>query len=151
MSQSTTPPTDARQTVLNQLAELTTMEHGTLREEYRERPSPDGEGSVRLGPYFLHQCWENGRNLSRRVPLAEVESLRDDLKNGERFEKLVSHLGQLAIAQGRTQRAALCANKSEQSQDDEVKKNSPPKPLAKDIEKAKPSWRKSRSGSKKKA
>jgi hypothetical protein len=40
-----------RAALLEQMAQLHSMERGTLSEEYRERP--DGSrGTVRLGPYF---------------------------------------------------------------------------------------------------
>ncbi len=135
-----------RKEILAELNDITTMERGTLAEEYRERPAPDGQGAVRLGPYFKHQCWEDGRNRSRRVPVAEVEALSADLDNAQRFEALTSELANLAIAEGRVKRGALATNARS-----EVKKNSGKKASGKGTAKPKPSSRRSRSASRKKA
>jgi hypothetical protein len=51
------------------------MQSGSLAEEWRERPGPPGEPPVRLGPYFKHQAWHDGRNVSRRVPAAGAENI----------------------------------------------------------------------------
>ena len=61
-------PESYRNELLAQLAAITSMERGALSEEYREVPAADGRGTLRLGPYFKHQCWEEGRNRSARVP-----------------------------------------------------------------------------------
>ena len=71
-----------RNELLAQLAAITSMERGTLSEEYREVPAADGSGTLRWGPYFKHQCWEQGKNRSTRVPTSCVDGLREDLENG---------------------------------------------------------------------
>jgi hypothetical protein len=104
---SSTPPD--RQTLLRDLEAITTMQRGTLAEEYRDVPAPEGKGTVRLGPYFKHQCWEGGRNLSRRVPAHEVPLLREDLANAQRFDQLTSQLAQTTIEHTRRLRASESA------------------------------------------
>lgn len=152
MSAQTSIASDSRPKILGQLADLDTLERGTLAEEYRERPAPDGRGTVRLGPYYKHQCWENGRNLSRRVPAAEVGSLRADLQNARRFDQLTSELSELAIQEGRARRAILRETvKDAPSDSRESKKNFRSRPLPKDTAKPKPSSAKSRHGSGRKA
>jgi hypothetical protein len=152
MNPPNAPPSNPRQPLLDQLAELSTMERGTLAEEYREHPDPEGGGTVRLGPYYKHQCWENGRNMSRRIPAAEVDPLREDLQNGQRFEQITSELAAMAIAEGRSRRAALSERPGPPpSQEKESKKNSKRRRSANATAKPKPSLRKSRPGSKKKA
>ncbi len=89
------------------LAEITAIERGTLTEEHRERPGPDGGGTVRRGPYFKHQCWENGRNRSVRIPPGQVALLREHLENGQRFDDLAAQLARHAIEEGRARRLAL--------------------------------------------
>lgn len=124
--------------LLTQLAAITTMQRGTLGEEHRERPSPEGKGLVRRGPYFKHQCWEGGRNLSRRVPADEVPLLREDLANAQRFDTLTEQLAELNIAQTRALRTA----QHDDAQHDElaaVKKNSRPNALPKGMAKPKAS------------
>lgn len=96
-----------RQAALAKLAAITAIERGTLTEEYRERPAPDGNGTVRRGPYFKHQCWENGKNRSVRIPSGQVAQVREHIENGHRFDELTATLEQLAIADGRGQRVAL--------------------------------------------
>jgi hypothetical protein len=152
MNQPSIRPAHSRKPLLDQLAELSTMERGTLAEEYRERPASEGGGTVRLGPYFKHQCWENGRNMSRRVPAAEVDHLREDLQNAQRFDQIISELASMAVDEGRTRRAAL--RESAQSQpikEQESKKNSGKRRWRNATAKPKPSSLKSRRGSKKKA
>ena len=58
------------------MAQLDSMERGTLTEEFRERPDGAG-GTVRRGPYFKHRVWEPGANHSRRIPAEEVITLRE--------------------------------------------------------------------------
>ena len=96
----------ARQSALAELAELTSIEFGTISEFHRVKSASDGNSVVRRGPYFKHQCWENGRNRSTYIPADQVESLRQDLENGKRFEQITSELAAAAIQQSRASRAA---------------------------------------------
>ena len=89
-----------RETILAQLAQCDSIERGTLMEEYREGSSPEGSGTVRRGPYFKHQCWENGKNRSVRVPAQQVVRLREDIENAGRFDQLTAQLAQLAVEKG---------------------------------------------------
>lgn len=137
----TTPPEPvdaARRSLLDQIAAITTMQPGTLAEEWRERPGPDGGGAVRTGPYFKHQVWLDGRNLSRRVPAAEAPQLREDIGNAKRFDRLTGELARLNIE--RT--LALRATPSSGSDSEDGKKNSTRKRPAKGSPKRKPSSRK---------
>jgi hypothetical protein len=106
--------------LLAQLAQLTSIEFGTLTEEYREVRAPVGTGTVRIGPYYKHQCWEDKKNRSTRVPAECVESLRADLKRGQEFDAITARLRQVAVTQSRAQRAALLDRKVP----DDAKKNS---------------------------
>jgi hypothetical protein len=136
---TTNPDTAAqRHEFLAQLASLTTMERGTLTEEYREHPAPEGRGTIRLGPYFKHQCWEKGRNRSARVPAPCVGMLREDLENAQRFDELTRRLEELAVENGRARRAALGA-KSESAAGLDAKKNSTSTRSGKNTAKRKPS------------
>src|SRR5436190_46292 len=51
-----------RTLVLEQMAALQTMEQGSLKSEYREQPS-----GVKSGPYFKHQVWRKGANVTQRI------------------------------------------------------------------------------------
>lgn len=102
----TSPTISARrQKLLAELAELTAIERGTLYEEYREVPDPNGPGTVRLGPYFKHQCWEEGRNRSMRIPALQIDSLRQDLAQGLQFDAVTKELATLALAESRQRRS----------------------------------------------
>ncbi len=136
-----------RERIISELAQITSMERGTLAEEYRERPAPDGKGTIRKGPYYKHQCWEGGRNRSRRVPGEEVRLLKRDLEAAGRFDQLIDALAALAIAEGRQNRAAL----SPQPTQSGAKKNSATKPSRKGIAKPKRSSRRSPRASPKRA
>ena len=52
MKRSNSTNADQRKEILAELDDITTMERSTLVEKYRERPAPDGQGTVRLGPHF---------------------------------------------------------------------------------------------------
>jgi hypothetical protein len=97
MNATIQPDSPLRQALLDQIAAITTMLPGTLAEEYRQHPSSDGRDIVRLGPYFKHQIWENGRNVSRRVPAAEAATLKLDTDQAKRFHQLTDQLAQLNI------------------------------------------------------
>jgi hypothetical protein len=88
-----------RKQILKQMARIDCMEKGRLNEEYRER-SRDGE-TIRLGPYFKYQRWEDGRNVSRRVPAAEVEHLRQAVDGYHEFEELAKEYAEVTIAMTR--------------------------------------------------
>lgn len=127
-----------REVILADIAALTTMQRGTLAEEYRERPALPGKGTLRLGPYFKHQCWEDGRNVSRRVPPQEVALLREDLANHQRFEQLTEQLARLTVADTRALRASQAAS-APQHEVARAKKNSRSSASPKGTAKAKPS------------
>ncbi len=126
-------PAHDRPALLQQMAQLQSMERGTLSEEYRERPDGAG-GTVRLGPYFKHQVWEAGANQSRRVPAEEVPALRQDLENHQRFAALAEAYAELTVQETRTRRAQVKAGA-----DPEAKKNSRNKVRTKTSAKPKPS------------
>jgi len=75
-----------RESLLRQMGEIDAMCRGRLTEEYRERHE-NGE-SVRLGPYYKHQVWEDGHNKSRRVKADEVEHLRKGIEGMDKFKEL---------------------------------------------------------------
>ncbi len=82
------------------MARIDCMEKGRLSEEYRERHK-DGE-KIRLGPYYKHQRWEDGHNVSRRVPTVEVEGLRKAVDGYHRFEELAKEYCELTIGMTRS-------------------------------------------------
>jgi hypothetical protein len=93
---NTPNPCAARQSILEELGSITQMRRGTLSEQYVERPAPNG-GTVRFGPYFKFQVWQEGRNHTRSVTNDEAMLLREDIDNFHRFEQLCQQLAQLNI------------------------------------------------------
>ena len=90
-----------REALLAQLASISTIERGSLFEEYREVPDPNGNGTLRKGPYFKHQCWEDKKIRSKRIPANEIPFLREDLENGKHFELIIEELTKINIANAR--------------------------------------------------
>ena len=88
-----------RKKTLKQMAQINCMEKGRLNEEYRER-SREGE-TVQLGPYYKYQRWEDGRNVSRRVPVTEAEQLRKAVEGYHEFDELAKEYAQVTIAMTR--------------------------------------------------
>lgn len=115
------------------IASIKSMERGKLSEVYRE--SKRGRTTVRLGPYYKLQVWENGKNCTRHVPSVEVESVKKDLANHEEFTRLVNSLEETIISDTRK----LRASKSKLSDLTGAKKNSTKKPSTKNTTKPKSS------------
>ena len=71
--------------LIQQMASLQSMEHGSLKAEYR--PSSAGGQTCQVGPYYKHQVWQNGRNVSQRISAEEapgsIQTLLDDGGIGE--------------------------------------------------------------------
>lgn len=125
MTNSNSLPNITRQALLDELAGLTSIERGTLFEEYRSKPGADGCAPTKLGPYFKHQCWAQRKNRSVRVSAVEVPALRQDLQNGKRFIEITNALADMAMAESRAKRKALTPAAAEGSARDLVsKKNS---------------------------
>jgi len=92
-------PNRRRTQILKEMAGIGRMEKGRVTEEYRERVQ-DGK-ALRTGPYYKHQRWENGRNVSRRVPLAQADQLCVDVEQYHRFEELAKEYAEITIAMTR--------------------------------------------------
>jgi len=132
---STTSHQSKRQSLLDQIAAITTMQPGTLAEEWRESATPDVGDPRRTGPYYKHQVWREGRNVSRRVPAAEAAQLREDIDNAKHYEKLTGELARINIEHTLELRAA-------QAGSGESKKNSRRRRKQSVTPKPKPSLRK---------
>jgi hypothetical protein len=90
-----TAMTDPNQ-ILQAMADLTTMEYGSLKAEYRP-----GATNTQLGPYYQHQVWEQGRNHSRRIPAPEAPRLQKAIANRQTCEKLSAQFIALRVQQTR--------------------------------------------------
>jgi hypothetical protein len=87
--------TDPNQ-ILQTMANLTTMEYGSLKAECRL-----GADNTQLGPYYQHQVWDRGRNKSRRIPAPEAPRLQKAIANRQTCEKLSARFIALTVQQTR--------------------------------------------------
>lgn len=117
--------------ILSEMATLTTMERGTLTEEYRT--SSPATGSVQLGPYFKFQVWEDGRNVSCRIPADQAADLKKDLAHHQRFTELADAFVKQTIAKTRVLRRS--APDLDDAPSASAKKNSAKKPRGSSITK----------------
>ncbi len=81
-----------RDQVLQQMAALSTMELGSLKSEYRQ-----GASGQPVGPYYKHQVWENGANVTRRVPADQAPALEAAIANRQRFQDLAAQFVELTV------------------------------------------------------
>lgn len=84
------------QSVLQQIAQIQLMDQGTVS-VIRQGPN---------GPYYNHQCYEEGRNVSRYVPAEQVPVLQEALDGYRRFQDLVKQYVQLKVEETRAARQA---------------------------------------------
>ena len=84
------------QSVLHQIAQIHQMEKGTLN-IIRHGPN---------GPYYNHQCYEHGKNVSRYVPRDQVQAFQAALEGYQRFQTLVEQYVDLMVEKTRTERAS---------------------------------------------
>lgn len=74
-----------RRQILQQMELITRMEHGSLQAEKRTSVRHPDQGR---GPYYKHQVWENGQNLTRRIPLEQADALAQAIDGRKQFERL---------------------------------------------------------------
>jgi hypothetical protein len=82
------------QSVLQDIAQVQRMERGTLS-VIRQGPA---------GPYYNHQCYEEGRNVSRYVPLEQVNAVKEAMEGYRRFQELAEQYVQLMVEKTRAER-----------------------------------------------
>jgi hypothetical protein len=88
-----------RDFALQQMAQCTPMEYGSLKAEHRP-----AQGGGSTGPYFKHQVWEQGKNLSQRIPAQDAPALQDAIANRQRFEQLARDFIDLTVQLTRRER-----------------------------------------------
>ena len=89
-------PKPTPQSILQDIAPIQRMDRGTL---HVIRQGPEG-------PYYNHQCYENGRNVSRYVPREQVADLKQAIEGYHRFQQLVEQYVQLLVEKTRAERQA---------------------------------------------
>lgn len=129
---------ESREQIIDRITSITTMQPGTLTEEFRQGAiGKDGKPS-RLGPYYKLQVWRDGANRTSRVPASQADYLREDIDNYNTFRQLCRQLAELNIEHT----LALRAVQSPAADPGDGKKNSTRKQAKKNSPKPKPSSRK---------
>lgn len=106
------------------------MRRGTLSEQYFQRTSPDGKETVRLGPYYKFQIWQDRGNHTRSVSAGEASELREDIANYHLYKQLTAQLADLTIEQTIALRVSE-ASAPEVAEKKTSKRNASPKDTAK--------------------
>src|SRR5438270_4617826 len=88
--------------ILQQIAQIQRMDQGSVS-VIRQGPR---------GPYYNHQSYENGKNLSRYVPAEQVSELKEAIAGYRRFQELVKQYVQLRVEKTRSERMAGLKNKA---------------------------------------
>jgi hypothetical protein len=88
------PPTP--QSILNEIAQIRRLDRGTLH-VIRQGPN---------GPYYNHQAYEKGKNVSRYVPAEQVPELKEAIEGYHRFQQLMEQYVQLMVEKTRAERAS---------------------------------------------
>ena len=97
MSKTYTTPMNTKstpQSVLHDIAQIQCLERGTIS-VIRQGPE---------GPYYNHQCYEAGRNVSRYVPSEQVNQIKEAIDGYHRFQQLVQQYVQLMVERTRAER-----------------------------------------------
>lgn len=89
-------PEPTPQSLLQQMVQIQRMDRGSVG-VIRQGPR---------GPYFNHQCHEQGRNVSRYVPSEQVPALKEAIEGYHRFEHLTEQYVQLMVDRTRAERQA---------------------------------------------
>lgn len=90
------------QSLLQDIAQIQCLDRGTVS-VLRQGPQ---------GPYYNHQCYENGRNVSRYVPPEQVASLQAAIDGYHRVQELMAQYVQLLVEKTRADRAAGAKKKT---------------------------------------
>ncbi len=101
-----------RQQLLQQMERIQRMEHGSLQAEKRPSVRHPDQGR---GPYYKHQVWEQGQNLTRRVPAQEAEALAQAIAGRKEFERLAEAFIDVTVLLTRAGAAADAKKKARSS------------------------------------
>src|SRR5271157_5928637 len=84
------------ESILQQIAHIPRMDQGVVS-VIRQGPH---------GPYYNHQCYEDGKNVSRYVPAEQVPELEEAIEGYRRFQQLVKQYVRLQVEKTRAERNA---------------------------------------------
>ena len=95
-------PKPTPESLLNDIAQIQHLDRGVVS-VLRQGPQ---------GPYYNHQCYEKGRNVSRYVPPEQVPDLKAAIDGYRQVQELMGQYVQLMVARTRAQRAAGAKKKT---------------------------------------
>jgi transposase len=75
-----------RDQILQEIQSIDRLRRGSLSEQFFDRKR-DGK-KVRLGPYFVLQCFLKGTKCSERIQPDHAEQIRNEVANYQRFKDL---------------------------------------------------------------
>lgn len=84
------------QSLLQQMAQIPSIERGKL---CVVRQGPDG-------PYYNHQTWEKGKNVSRYVPRDQVEAVQKAIDGYHLYQELSDQYVECMVQKTRAERLA---------------------------------------------
>src|SRR5260221_4591941 len=90
------------QSLLHEIAQIQRLDRGTVS-VLRQGPQ---------GAYYNHQCYENGRNVTRYVPPEQVPDLKEAIGGHHRVQELMAQYVQLMVEKTRAEREAGSKKKS---------------------------------------
>jgi hypothetical protein len=99
-----------RAVILQKMAAIDSMEVGSLKEEYRTNSA-----GQKCGPYFKHQVWNDGANLSQRVSADDAAKLQEAIANRQEFEQLSAEFIAVTVEQTREGHSPLELKKKRRS------------------------------------
>ena len=102
MSNSLLDLSTQRAALLQKMAAIDSMELGSLKAEFRTNAS-----GQKAGPYFKHQVWDNGANLSQRVSADDAPKLQAAIENRQQFEHLAADFVAVTVEQTRKKHSPL--------------------------------------------
>jgi hypothetical protein len=88
--------------LFEKIAQIQRMERGKLT-VMREGPE---------GPYYKHQAWENGQNLSRYVSRDQAPAVQEAIDGYQKFQELTEQYAQAVIDKTRAELAANSKKKT---------------------------------------
>ena len=59
------------------------------------------QGSLKSGPYFKHQVWREGANVTQRIAPEDAPAFEDAIANRQKFEALATDFIELTVAHTR--------------------------------------------------
>lgn len=104
-----------RAEILEQLAQIRSMEPGTLKEQMLKVKHKGSSEPVLRGPYYVLAQWVDGKTRSRRVGKDELDQVQRDVDNRKRFDALCAEFKELTHELGQLER-------EQQGSTEEVKK-----------------------------